>query len=99
MQVTLAQLSHCALLNVNELKKTALDKKRIFDNGRLEKSKQTSSTSRAAILTLIESVEQQYNEACTGKICKKLYELVHFLRTYDVNKLEFSIHSDMQIHV
>ena len=29
-----------------------------------------------------------------GVICKKLYELVHFLRTYDVNKLEFSIRSD-----
>ena len=41
MQVTNAQLSNCAQLNVNELKKiraSALDEKIIFDNGTKWKS-------------------------------------------------------------
>ena len=59
----------------------------IFDNGRLEKSKRLSSASRRAIITGIGPVERRYNEACTGEIRKKLYELVHFLRTYDLQKV------------
>ena len=41
--------------------------------------------SRRAIITQIGSVEQQYYKAYTGVICKKSYELVHFLQSYDVN--------------
>ena len=40
-----------------------------------------------AIITRIESLEREYHEACTGEIRKKLYELVHFLRTYDLQKV------------
>ena len=38
-----------------------------------------------AIITRIGSVEGEYYKACTGVICKKSYELVHFLQSYDVN--------------
>ena len=34
---------------------------------------------REAIIAWIESLEQGYYEACTGVICKKLYELIHFI--------------------
>ena len=57
----------------------------------MEKSKQDSSTSRRAIITQIGPVEQGYYEACTGIIRKKLYELVHFLQSYDVREVEFFI--------
>ena len=68
-----------------KLRKQRSNEKIIFDNGRLEKSKRLSSASRRAIITRIGSVEQEYYEACTGVIRKKLYELVHFLQSYDVN--------------
>ena len=48
------------------------------------------SVLREAIITRIRSVEQGYYEACTCVICKKFYELVHFLWSYDFNKVEFS---------
>ena len=39
-----------------------------------------------AIITQINSEEQGYYKACTGVICKKSYELVHFYSCmYDVN--------------
>ena len=60
----------------------------------MEKSKQDSSTSRRAIITQIGPVEQGYYEACTGIIRKKLYELVHFLQSYDVREVEFLNNSD-----
>ena len=41
---------------------------------------------RRAIWTQIKSVQRQYYEACTGIICKKLYELDHFLSLYDVDR-------------
>ena len=40
---------------------------------------------RKAIITRIELVEGGYYKACTGVIRKKLYELVHFLQSYNVN--------------
>ena len=40
---------------------------------------------REAITTRIGFIKRQYKEACTGVICKKSYELVHFLQSYDVN--------------
>ena len=43
------------------------------------------SASKRAIITQIESVERGYYEACTGIIRKKLYELLLFLQSYDVN--------------
>ena len=57
----------------------------LFDNDRLEKSKRLRSVSTRAIITRIESEERGYYKACTGVICKKLYELVHILQSYDVN--------------
>ena len=47
----------------------------------MEKSKQASSTFRRLIITWTGSIEQEYYEACTGVICKKVYELVHFLQS------------------
>ena len=38
---------------------------------------------------LIESLEQGYYKACTGVIHKKLYELVQFLRLYDIHRVKF----------
>ena len=66
-------------------KKMNVVEKIIFDNGRLEKSKRLSSASRRVIITRIGSVERGYYKACTGVIRKKLYELFHFLQSYDVN--------------
>ena len=60
----------------------------------MEKSKQAISAYKQAILTRVDPVEQKYHEACMGVICKKLYELVCFLQSYDVQQEEFSIHSD-----
>ena len=40
---------------------------------------------RKGIITQIGSVERGYYKVCTGVIRKKLYELVHFLQSYDVN--------------
>ena len=51
----------------------------------MEKSKRPNSIYSEAILTRIGSVEQGYNEASTGEIRKKSYELVHVLQSYDVN--------------
>ena len=52
----------------------------------MEKSKQASSTFRRAITTRVEPMEPQDHKACTGVICnEELYELVHFLQSYDVN--------------
>ena len=45
------------------------------------------SGSRRAIITRIESVEQEYNEACMGVICKKFYKLILFLRSSDLHRL------------
>ena len=67
----------------------------IFDNGMEWKISQTHcSVLREAIITRIESVERRYYEACTGVIRKNFYELVHFLQSYDVQKVKFSIRSD-----
>ena len=60
----------------------------------MEKSKTHSSGYSEAIITRIESVEREFYKAYTGVICKKSYELVRFLQSYDVQQEEFSIHSD-----
>ena len=51
----------------------------------MEKSKKDSSVYKQAILTRVDPVELKYDEACMGVICKKLYELIHFLQLYDDN--------------
>ena len=33
--------------------------------------------------------ETDESEVCTGVICKKLYELVHFLQSYNVHTYDF----------
>ena len=60
----------------------------------MEKSETRFSGYREAIITRIRSVEGEYYKACTGVIRKKSYELVQFLRSYDVHPSEFAIHSD-----
>ena len=60
----------------------------------MEKSKTRFSGYREAIITRIGSVEGRYYTACTGVIRKKSYELVNFLQSYDVHKVEFSIRSN-----
>ena len=57
-------------------------------------SKTCCSVYNEAITTKIGSIKLQDNEACTGIIPKKLYELVPFLQSYDVHKVEFFIRSD-----
>ena len=59
--------------------------KTIFDNGRLEKSKRASSESIKVIITKKEKINRGDKEACTGIIRKKLYELIQFLQSCDVN--------------
>ena len=76
----LVKVTLIVIFNVNELQTKIL-----FDNGRLKKPKRLSLASRRAIITQIGSVEQGYYKACTSVICKKLYGLVHFLQSYDVN--------------
>ena len=74
-------------------RKQCSNKKIIFDNRRLEKSKRDSSIFRCVIITWTESIEKEYYEACTGLICKKLNEMVQFLQSYDLQEVKFSIHS------
>ena len=54
----------------------------------MEKLKRASSTSRRAIITRKEILNRGDKEACMGVISKKLYELVLFLQSYDVKKVE-----------
>ena len=49
---------------------------------------------RYTIITWIGSLEQGYYEVFADVIRKKLYELVLFLLSYNLQKVEFSIRSD-----
>ena len=57
----------------------------------MEKSKQASSGYSEAITTRVKTMEPHDYEACRGVICKTLIVLVHFLWSYDVNRVKFSI--------
>ena len=54
------------------------------------KAKRLSLASKRAIITQIGPVEQGHYEACTGVIRKKLYELIHFLQLYNLQKVALS---------
>ena len=64
---------------------TTLSNKNNIDHGMEWKSQKGFAQSRRAIITRIGSVERGHYKAFTGVICKKSYELVHFLQSYDVN--------------
>ena len=59
----------------------------------VEKPKKPSSAYNEAISMKIGLEETESNKACTCLICKKSYELVRFLWSYDVHPSEFAIHS------
>ena len=63
-------------------------------HGSVEISETRCSGYREAITTWIGSVEQEYYKACTGIICEKLYGLVQFLQSYDLQIVTFFIRSD-----
>ena len=63
-------------------------------HGSVEISETRCSGYREAMTTWIGSVEQEYYKACTGIICEKLYGLVQFLQSYDLQIVTFFIRSD-----